>query len=106
MWPWGCLGSAEGQKESAVTAAADSCSGAAGAQHDFSAALGTYPPAQAGHPAVVADRQLFVRTLRALHDQLGTQFRIPMVSGRELDIHLLYKQVRCSAGSMGAAGLL
>ena len=41
----------------------------------------------------MADRQLFMRTLRQLHDQLGTQFRIPMVSGRELDIHLLYKQV-------------
>ena len=65
----------------------------AGLQHDFSAALGTYPPAQASHQAVVADRQLFMRTLRQLHDQLGTQFRIPMVSGRELDIHLLYKQV-------------
>ena len=85
-------------------AAADGCSGSAGAQHDFSAALGTYPPAQAGHLAVVADRQLFMRTLRALHDQLGTQFRIPMVSGRELDIHLLYKQVQCSAASIGAAG--
>lgn len=68
--------------------------GCAGSQHDFSAALGTYPPAQASHGAVVADRQLFMRTLRQLHDQLGTQFRIPMVSGRELDIHLLYKQVR------------
>lgn len=66
----------------------------AGSQHDFSAALGTYPPAQASHQAVVADRQLFMRTLRQLHDQLGTQFRIPMVSGRELDVHLLYKQVR------------
>ena len=65
----------------------------AGLQHDFSAALGTYPPAQASHQAVVADRQVFMRTLRQLHDQLGTQFRIPMVSGRELDIHLLYKQV-------------
>ena len=42
----------------------------------------------------MADRQLFMRTLRQLHDQLGTQFRIPMVSGRELDVHLLYKQVR------------
>ena len=67
--------------------------GSAGSQHDFSAALGTYPPAQASHQAVAADRQLFMRTLRQLHDQLGTQFRIPMVSGRELDIHLLYKQV-------------
>ncbi|CAL5223241.1 g5721 [Coccomyxa viridis] len=67
-------------------------------QHDFSAALGTYPPAQASHQAVAADRQLFMRTLRQLHDQLGTQFRIPMVSGRELDIHLLYKQVTALGG--------
>ena len=54
----------------------------------------------------MADRQLFMRTLRQLHDQLGTQFRIPMVSGRELDIHLLYKQVRCSAGSKHGASRL
>ncbi len=55
-----------------------------------------YPSAQATHDEVVADRQLFMRTLRALHEALGTQFRIPMVSGRELDLHLLYKQVRSS----------
>lgn len=54
---------------------------------------GTYPPAQATQEAVVADRQLFMRTLRTLHDRLGTQFRIPTVSGKELDLHLLYKQV-------------
>ena len=55
---------------------------------------GTYPPAQAAQEAVVADRQLFMRTLRTLHDRLGTQFRIPTVSGKELDLHLLYKQAR------------
>ncbi|BDA48008.1 probable AT-rich interactive domain-containing protein 2 at N-terminal half [Coccomyxa sp. Obi] len=57
-----------------------------------------YPPAQATHDEVVADRQLFMRTLRALHEALGTQFRIPMVSGRELDLHLLYKQVTSLGG--------
>lgn len=72
--------------------------GVAGSQHAAAAggiSAAAYPPAQASHDAVVADRQLFMRTLRALHEALGTQFRIPMVSGRELDLHLLYKQVRC-----------
>lgn len=45
----------------------------------------------------MADRQLFMRTLRNLHETLGTQFRIPMVSGRELDLHLLYIQVLCQS---------
>ena len=63
------------------------------------AAPAVYPPAQATHEEVVADRALFMRTLRALHEALGTQFRIPTVSGKELDLHLLYKQV----GPRGAA---
>jgi hypothetical protein len=59
-----------------------------------SAAAAAYPRATASHEVVVADRGLFMRTLRALHEALGTQFRIPTVSGKELDLHLLYKQVR------------
>jgi hypothetical protein len=75
-------------------------SGVAGSQHAAAAgriSAAAYPPAQATHDEVVADRQLFMRTLRALHEALGTQFRIPMVSGRELDLHLLYKQVRSTS---------
>ena len=70
----------------------------AGPQHApaLGGMAGTYPPAQAAQEAVVADRQLFMRTLRTLHDRLGTQFRIPTVSGKELDLHLLYKQARPS----------
>lgn len=34
-----------------------------------------------------------MRLLKKLHEELGTTFRIPTVSGKELDLHLLYIQV-------------
>lgn len=56
-------------------------------------AVGCYPPAKATHEAVKNDRLLFIRLLRKLHEDLGTQFRTPTVSGKELDLHMLYIQV-------------
>jgi hypothetical protein len=56
--------------------------------------VGCYPPAKATHEAVKNDRSMFVRCLRKLHEELGTQFRTPTVSGKELDLHMLYIQVR------------
>lgn len=52
-----------------------------------------YPPAKASHQQVVNERNLFMRLLKKLHEELGTTFRIPTVSGKELDLHLLYIQV-------------
>lgn len=60
----------------------------------YGVTIGLYPPAKATHQQVVSDRQLFMRLLRKLHEELGTTFRTPTVSGKELDLHLLYIQVR------------
>ena len=53
----------------------------------------SYPPATASHEAIIADPGLFHRLLRALHEAMGSRYRVPWVVGRELDLHLLYKQV-------------
>ena len=34
-----------------------------------------------------------IQTLPALHMVLGTAFRVPHVMGRELNLHMLYKNV-------------
>ncbi|KAJ7513368.1 hypothetical protein O6H91_24G003300 [Diphasiastrum complanatum] len=57
-----------------------------------------YPPPLAAHQDVVADRQLFFRTLTQFHAFFGTELVIPKIDGGELDLHLLYCQVTASGG--------
>ena len=56
-----------------------------------------YPVAQLSQEQVVADKELFVKSLKTLHEQIGTPFRVPQVCGKDLDLHLLYKQVISAA---------
>ena len=56
-------------------------------------AIPCYPVAQLSQEQVVADKELFVKSLKTLHEQIGTPFRVPQVCGKDLDLHLLYKQV-------------
>eukprot|EP00198_Chlamydomonas_reinhardtii_P004392 XP_001693728.1 HMGB protein [Chlamydomonas reinhardtii] len=59
-----------------------------------------YPPASEPQEAVINDPKLFWSTLRELHKWLGTHpLRVPTVSGQELDLYLLYKQV-CEYGGV------
>lgn len=62
-------------------------------------AMACYPLAQATQEQIVADKELFLTSLKTLHEQLGTQFRVPQVCGRDLDLHLLYKQVSIPVSS-------
>eukprot|EP00884_Botryococcus_braunii_P012580 jgi/Botrbrau1/21322/Bobra.0184s0032.1 len=64
----------------------------------YGVTIGLYPPAKATHQQVTNDRQLFMRLLRKLHEELGTTFRTPTVSAKELDLHLLYIQVTNHGG--------
>lgn len=57
-----------------------------------------YPPAEASHEQVLVDSALFFETLKRLHDVLGTKFRIPVVAGQDLDLHLMYRQVTAFGG--------
>ena len=56
-------------------------------QHNF------YPPAEAGHADVLADRALFESTLQAVHRHFGIAEKIPKLGGRELDLKELYANV-------------
>ena len=52
-----------------------------------------YPRADLSQQEVIADKMVFTQALKRLHEEMGTQYRVPQVSGRELDLFLLYKQV-------------
>ncbi|KAL0030733.1 hypothetical protein WJX77_004142 [Trebouxia sp. C0004] len=52
-----------------------------------------YPKADLSQQEVIADKMVFAQALKRLHEEMGTQYRVPQVSGRELDLFLLYKQV-------------
>lgn len=67
--------------------------GSGGAPEDTGAPK-TYPPAKATNEAVLAERELFNSCLTDVHEALGTRMRIPVVGGKDLDMWLLYKQVR------------
>lgn len=57
-----------------------------------------YPPPLASHEEVLADRDLFMSTLTKLHVTLGTRLIIPKIGGKDLDLHLLYKEVTARGG--------
>lgn len=52
-----------------------------------------YPTAVLSQQEVIGDKMVFTQALKRLHEEMGTQCRVPQVSGRELDLFLLYKQV-------------
>ena len=58
-----------------------------------------YPAANLAHQQIIADKTLFYQALKQLHELLGTQYRVPLVMEKDLDLYLLYKQVAASAAS-------
>ncbi|RDX71867.1 High mobility group B protein 15, partial [Mucuna pruriens] len=57
-----------------------------------------YPFALAKYEEVVDNPQLFMFTLEKLHVSMGTKFMIPIVGGRELDLHRLFVEVTSRGG--------
>ncbi|XP_057873420.1 high mobility group B protein 9 [Cryptomeria japonica] len=57
-----------------------------------------YPEALAKHAEVIADRDLFMSTLKSFHAALGTKLSIPKIGGKDLDLHFLYKEVTSRGG--------
>ncbi|KAL9240113.1 hypothetical protein vseg_014370 [Gypsophila vaccaria] len=68
-----------------------SVSGASGSYKQYPAPLATYEQ-------VVADRRLFMATLEKLHSVMGTKFMIPIIGGRDLDLHKLFVEVTSRGG--------
>lgn len=58
----------------------------------------TYPAAMATHDQVVKSPTIFWDTLQDFHSKMGTKFMVPVIGGKELNLHLLYAQVTRRGG--------
>ncbi|KAK2975178.1 hypothetical protein RJ640_022070 [Escallonia rubra] len=57
-----------------------------------------YPPPLATYEDVVASPKLFIDTLMKLHAAMGTKFMIPIIGGKDLDLHRLFVEVTSRGG--------
>ncbi|KAE9603519.1 putative transcription factor & chromatin remodeling ARID family [Lupinus albus] len=57
-----------------------------------------YPPLLASHEDLVRDPNVFWDTLRRFHFLMGTKFLVPVIGGKELDMHVLYVEVTRRSG--------
>lgn len=64
---------------------------ASGSYHQHPAPLAKYED-------VVCNPQLFMTTLEKLHVAMGTKFMIPIIGGRDLDLHKLFVEVTSRGG--------
>ncbi|CAA3016093.1 high mobility group B 15-like [Olea europaea subsp. europaea] len=58
----------------------------------------SYPPPLAAYQEVASSRELFLDTLKKLHVAMGTKFMIPIVGGKDLDLHRLFVEVTSRGG--------
>ncbi|XP_076938915.1 high mobility group B protein 15-like [Bidens hawaiensis] len=56
-----------------------------------------YPPPIA-YEDIIASRNLFLDVLGKFHAAMGTKFKIPVVGGRDLDLHRLFMEVTARGG--------
>ncbi|KAL6295503.1 hypothetical protein ACE6H2_003645 [Prunus campanulata] len=57
-----------------------------------------YPAPNATHEEVAKDPVVFWDTLRRFHLKMNTKFMIPVIGGKELDLHILYVEVTRRGG--------
>ncbi|EEF52802.1 high mobility group B protein 9 [Ricinus communis] len=57
-----------------------------------------YPTPLASHDKIVEDPITFWDTLRRFHSLMSTKFMIPVIGGRELDLHILYVEATKRGG--------
>ncbi|OMO87318.1 hypothetical protein CCACVL1_09132 [Corchorus capsularis] len=57
-----------------------------------------YPDPLASHDDIVKDPIVFWDTLRRFHFVMGTKFMIPVIGGKELDLHVLYVEATKRGG--------
>ncbi|XP_058180933.1 high mobility group B protein 15 isoform X2 [Rhododendron vialii] len=57
-----------------------------------------YPAALAKYEDVVITPKLFMDTLEKLHATMGTKFMIPIIGGKDLDLHRLFVEVTARGG--------
>ncbi|MCD7458418.1 hypothetical protein HAX54_038106 [Datura stramonium] len=57
-----------------------------------------YPPPLASHQKIVNDPNLFRECLMNFHSVLGTKYTVPVIGGKDLDLHVLYVEVTKRGG--------
>ncbi|XP_019452590.1 PREDICTED: high mobility group B protein 15-like isoform X2 [Lupinus angustifolius] len=57
-----------------------------------------YPTPLAKYEEVAENSKVFMFTLEKLHAEMGTKFMIPIIGGRELDLHRLFVEVTSRGG--------
>ncbi|KAI3746899.1 hypothetical protein L6452_09341 [Arctium lappa] len=57
-----------------------------------------YPPPIAQYEDVIANAKLFMDVLGKFHAAMGTKFKIPIVGGKDLDLHRLFMEVTSRGG--------
>ncbi|OIT08470.1 PREDICTED: high mobility group B protein 9-like [Nicotiana attenuata] len=57
-----------------------------------------YPPPVASHENIVNDSTLFKECLKNFHSLMGTKYTVPVIGGKELDLHVLYVEVTKRGG--------
>ncbi|XXG78785.1 hypothetical protein AAC387_Pa08g2652 [Persea americana] len=65
---------------------------------DASPSYHPYPPPLAKYEDVARDPKLFMETLEKLHTIMGTKFMVPIIGGKELDLHHLFVEVTSRGG--------
>nr|DAD37079.1 TPA_asm: hypothetical protein HUJ06_007720 [Nelumbo nucifera] len=87
-----------GRRESAVVSPSSRCYESPLSASEAPANFSPYPSALAKYQDVAANRQLFMDTLEKLHATMGTKFMIPIIGGKELDLHRLFVEVTSRGG--------
>ncbi|KAJ0988998.1 hypothetical protein J5N97_007354 [Dioscorea zingiberensis] len=59
-----------------------------------------YPEPLETYENVVSDPNLFMQTLQKLHRMMGTKFMVPIVGGKELNLHQLFVEVTSRGGML------
>ncbi|KAJ0967909.1 hypothetical protein J5N97_024826 [Dioscorea zingiberensis] len=69
-------------------------------QHNLhgDAAPTVYPTPLASHEEIVKNAVVFMDALRRFHSSMCTKFMIPVIGGKDLDLHQLYVQVTMRGG--------
>ncbi|CAN4095475.1 unnamed protein product [Withania somnifera] len=57
-----------------------------------------YPTALTSHERIVNDTKLFKECLKNFHSVLGSKYTVPVIGGKELDLHVLYVEVTNRGG--------
>ncbi|KAL8162867.1 hypothetical protein V2J09_014356 [Rumex salicifolius] len=60
--------------------------------------INVYPPPLAKYEDLVGNPKLFMDTLQKLHHAMATKFMIPIIGGRDLDLHKLFVEVTTRGG--------